>query len=147
MGYTIGDPVTAKFIVDFKGDGYLIMNDGQKLIPQDPPVTNDPHSYFFSVRISGFLMPVINGGYYNAPTNIKEYQVGYDSSGPMNNLSILQGGSDNSGVSIVKEGIFDTTVQNWIIGEHFVGIYVGSSNTGPSIMGADMILTNIQHRP
>jgi len=40
-------------------------------------------------------MPVMNGGFFNGPTDIKEYHIGYLNSGPVDNTGALQGGTGN----------------------------------------------------
>jgi hypothetical protein len=146
-GYKIGDSVFAKFNVDFENNGYYILNNGEMIIPENPQLTNDPHWYFYNVLIDGTLMPVMNGGFNNGPTNIKGYYCGYDASGPMGNRGILEGGTGNSNFAILKESLMDASVQNWVIGEHLKGIIVSWSDTDWSIFWADMVLTDIQTIP
>jgi hypothetical protein len=146
-GYKIGDRVFAKFNVDFVSDGYYILNNGEKLIPENPQMTNNPYWWFYADLIDGTLMPVMNGGFNNDPTNIKEYHIGYLNSGPSGNTGALQGGTGNSYFAIRKYSYTDASVQNWVIGDHLNGIIVSWSDKDWSIMGADMILTDIQIIP
>jgi len=92
-------------------------------------------------------MPVMNGGFFNGPTDIKEYHIGYLNSGPVDNTGALQGGTGNSYFTILKESYTDASVQGWVIGEHLKGIIVAWSDKDWSIMWADMILTDIQIIP
>jgi hypothetical protein len=146
-GYKIGDSVFAKFNVDFASDGYYILNNGEKLIPENTQTTNNPYWYFYAELIDGTLMPVMNGGFFNGPTDIKEYHIGYLNSGPVDNTGALQGGTGNSYFTILKESYTDASVQGWVIGEHLKGIIVAWSDKDWSIMWADMILTDIQIIP
>jgi hypothetical protein len=146
-GYKIGDSVFAKFNVDFASDGYYILNNGETLIPENPQLTNDPHWYFYNALIEGTLMPVMNGGFFNGPTDVKEYYCGYADSGPIGNSGVLEGGTGNSSFTILKESLMDASVQNWVIGEHFKGIIVSSNDKDDSVMWADMILIDIQTVP
>jgi hypothetical protein len=148
-GYKIGDPVTAKFYVNFKKDGYFILNNGQKDIPKDPPMTNDVHEYFYASLISGTLLPVTDGGlpFNNRPEGIREYHLGYNESNPMGNAGMLWGGTGNSYLTIQKDSWTDVNVETWHVGDHLKGIIVAFSNKDWSIIWADVILTGIESRP
>ena len=146
-GYKVGDYIFAKYFVDFSEKGFYILNNGEVIIPEDPQFTNDPHWYFFNTLIDGTVFPELNGGLYNGPGDIGEYHVAYNSSGPAGNSSLLQGGSGNSNISIFKESWIDTSIENWVIGEPLKGIVMVCSDTGCSVMWADMIVTNIQVGP
>lgn len=146
-GYKIGDPVLAKFHVDFASNGYYLLNNGEMIIPERPALTNNPYWYFLSSMVDGTLMPVINNGLYNGPNDIKEYHYGYNNSGPTGNFSALKGGTGNSNFTIFKESLLDTSVQNWLVGDHLSGILVGCGDTDCSIVSADMILTDVRLEP
>ena len=145
--YKIGDRVYAKFYVDFERDGYFILNNGETVIPEDPPLTNDPFWYFYSTLIDGTLLPEINGGMNNGPEDIKEYHIGYYNSGPGPNRGVLRGGHGDSYFSVNKISDLDARVQNWIVGEKLKGIIVAFSDEDWSIMWADMTLTEIRWSP
>ena len=143
-GFEIGDRVHAKFNVDFERDGYFILNNGETVIPESPPLTNSPFWYFYASLISGTLLPEINGGFNNRPEHIKEYNIGYYNSGPAGNRGALKGGTGDSNFIILKESYLDAGVENWVIGEDLKGIIVGWSDKNWSIMWADMTLVGIQ---
>lgn len=144
QGYKVGDHVSAKFAVDFLGQGKMTLNSGEIVIPKDPQMTNDVHSYFYAKLLSGTQIPELNGGMNNAPNDVKLYEVGYNESSPMGNSGVLEGGSGDSSLSVMKESPLDADVQNWLIGEHFKGIVYSCSDQGCSLMWADMVLTAIK---
>lgn len=146
-GIKIGDYVYASFRVNFDEDGYYILNNGEKVVPKDPSMTNNPYWYFFSTLLTGTLLPVVNGGFNNDPEDISEYHIGYYNSGPIGNRGALQGGTGNSYFTIMKEGYTDTRVENWAIGENLKGIIVSYNNEDCSVMWADMTLTKIGQYP
>lgn len=142
--FKVGDPVNAKFYVDFQKNGYFLLNNGEIYIPENPPMTNNPYWYFHSTLMSGTLLPEINGGSNNGPTDIAEYHIGHYNSGPMGNRGALQGGTGDSNLTVWEEGYNDTRVQNWVIGENLKGTIVGWSDQDWSIMLADLRLVDIQ---
>ncbi len=144
-GYEIGDYVRASFQVDFQQDGYFILNNGTVVIPEDPAMTNNTFWYFFSSLIDGTRLPEVNGGMHNEPETINEYHIGYLNSSPTGNSGVLQGGISDSSISIIKNSNLDAKVQNWIIGEELKGVIVGYSDTGSSIIWADLELKEIKH--
>lgn len=144
QGYQVGDHVSAKFAVDFLGEGKLTLNSSEIVIPKDPQMTNDVHSYFYAKLLSGTRMPELNGGMNNGPNDVKLYEVGYNESSPIGNSGVLEGGSGDSSLVVMKESQLDANVQNWVIGEHFKGILSSCSEQNCSLVWADMVLTAIQ---
>lgn len=143
-GYKVGDPISAKFAVDFLGKGTMTLNSGEIIIPKDPEMTNDVHSYFYARLLSGTRMPELNGGINNGPNDVKSYEIGYNESSPIGNSGVLQGGSDDSNLTVRKDSMVDANVQNWGVGEHFKGILYSCSDQNCSLMWADLVLTAIQ---
>ena len=144
QGYKVGDHVSAKFAIDFLGQGKMTLNSGEIVIPKDPQMTNDVHSYFYANLLSGTRMPELNGGMNNGPNDVKLYEMGYNESSPMGNSGVLKGGSGDSNLAVIKESQLDTNVQNWVTGEHFKGILSSCSEQNCSLVWADMVLTAIQ---
>lgn len=143
-GYGLGDNVSAKFAVDFTANPKITLNSGEVVIPADPQMTNDVHSYFYAKFISGTVIPELNGGINNASNNVKLYEVGYNESSPIGNSGVLEGGSDDSSFTIIKSSMGDASVQNWTLGEHFKGVFYSCSDNGCSTIWADIILTDIR---
>ena len=121
----------------------ITLNSGATVIPEDPPMTNDVHSYFYAKLISGTQLPELNGGINNGPNDVRKYEVGYNESSPMENSGVLEGGSDDSNLTVLKTSLTDANVQNWTIGEHFKGVFHSCSDKDCSTIWADMILTEI----
>jgi len=144
QGYKVGDHVSAKFAVDFLGQGKMTLNSGEIVIPKDPQMTNDVHSYFYAKSLSGTMMPELNGGMNNGSNDVKLYEIGYNESSPAGNSGVLMGGSADSSIVLKKESQVDTDVQNWAIGEHFKGFLSSCSDQNCSLLWADMVLTAIQ---
>lgn len=144
QGYKVGDHVSAKFAVDFLGQGKMTLNSGEIVNPKDPQLTNDVHSYFYANLLSGTRMPELNGGMNNGRNDVKLYEMGYNESSPMGNSGVLKGGSGDSNLAVLKESQLDANVQNWVTGEHFKGILSSCSEQNCSLVWADMVLTAIQ---
>lgn len=144
QGYQVGDHVSAKFAVDFLSQGKMTLNSGEIVIPKDPQMTNDVHSYFYAKLLSGTRMPELSGGMNNGPNDVQLYEMGYNESGPTGNSGVLEGGSGDSSLVIMKNSQVDANVQNWAIGEHFKGILYSCSNQNCSLVWADVVLTAIQ---
>jgi hypothetical protein len=143
-GYKVGDPVHAMFYVDFERDGYFLMNNGEVYIPENPPLGNNLYWYFYASLMDGTLLPERNGGLFNGPEDIREYHTGFFNSSPLGNRGVLRGGTANSDFSIYKDSFLDTRVETWVAGEELEGIITASSDTGQSVMWADMKLTRIE---
>lgn len=144
QGYKVGDHVSAKFTVDFLGQGKMTLNSGEIVIPKDPQMTNDVHSYFYANLMSGTRMPELNGGMNNGPNDVKLYEIGYNEGSPMGNTGVLKAGNGDSSLVVMKESQLDANVQNWVTGEHFKGILSSCSEQNCSLVWADMVLTAIQ---
>lgn len=144
QGYQVGDHVSAKFAVDFLGQGKMTLNSGEIVIPKDPQMTNAVHLYFYAKLLSGTRMPELSGGMNNGPNDVQLYEMGYNESGPTENSGVLEGGSGDSSLVIMKNNQVNTNVQNWEIGEHFKGILYSCSNQNCSLVWADVVLTAIQ---
>lgn len=144
QGYKVGDHVSAKFAVDFLGQGKMTLNSGEIVIPKDPQMTNDVHSYFYAKLLSGTLMPELNGGMNNGLNDVKLYEMGYNESSPNSHSGVLKGGSGDSSLVMMKENQVNTDVQNWVVGEHCKGILYSCSAQNCSLVWADMVLTAIQ---
>lgn len=144
QGYKVGDHVSAKYAVEFLGQGKMTLNSGEIIVPKDPQMTNDVHSYFYANLMSGTRMPEVNGGMNNGPNDVNLYEIGYNGSSPMGNTGVLQGGSGDSSLVVMKESQTDANVQNWVTGEHFKGILSSCSEQNCSLVWADMVLTAIQ---
>lgn len=145
-GYQVGDNVSAKFAVDFNGQAKMTLNSGEIIIPVDPQMTNDVHAYFYAKHIGGTVMPVINGGINNGPSNVKVFELGYNESSPLGNSGVLKGGSENSNILIAKGSQTDfADVQDWAVGEHLLGLLRSCSDNNCSVMRADFVLTSINN--
>ena len=144
QGYKVGDHVSAKFAVDFIGQGEMTLNSGEIVIPKDPQMTSDVHSYFYAKLLSGTRMPELNGGINNGPNDVKLLEIGYNESSSMGNSGVLKGGSGDSSLDVMKESQMDAKVQNWVTGEHFKGILSSCSDQNCSLVWADMVLIAIQ---
>ena len=148
-GFQVGDPVSARFYVDFQRKANVLLNNGEIEVWEDTTeLGNNPHWYFYATLLDGTLLPVKNGGAYNLPTDIALHHVGWLSGSPVGNSGVLFGGSGNSNLVISKNSYTDVRVQNWVIGEHLSGtMYSVSSDLSASIMWADMELVDIQPVP
>lgn len=146
-GFRVGDPVSARFYVDFQREGYYLLNNGEILVPENPQMTNNPFWWFFATLLDGTLLPEKNGGSNNRPTDIAEYREGYLNSNPMGNTGALTGGSGDSHLTVKKAGYTDVQVQNWVVGENLKGILVGYGDQQVSVMWAEMRLVGIQSVP
>ena len=144
QGYKVGDHVSAKFAVDFLGQGKMTLNSGEIVIPKDPQMTNDVHSYFYAKLLSGTLMPELNGGMNNGSNDVRLYEMGYNESSPSGNSGVLNGGGGDSSIVVMKESQAGTDVQNWVTGEHFKGILYSCSEQNCSLVWADMVLIGIK---
>ncbi len=145
---TVGDPVSASYIVDFEAPGFYLLNDGSLDVPADPPLGNVHTTYFYCRWASGTLLPEANGGFNNRPQDIAEYFTGWNQSSPSGNEGLLQGGTGDSNFSVRKSSFSSgSQVQEWQVGTEVRGVIVAWSDQDWSIAWADMRLDSITAVP
>ncbi len=78
-GLAIDDIVTYTVIVNVDAPGTSIQNNLDTTTFVDDPGAG--YDYFYTDAYSGDYLSKVDGGYFNSPTSIKEFNYGYDSSG------------------------------------------------------------------
>lgn len=145
---TVGDPVSASYIVDFGAPGFYRLNDGTVDVPADPPLGNVHTTYFYCRLASGTLLPEANGGLNNRPQDVAEYFTGWNQSSPMGNEGLLWGGTGDSYFTVRKSSFTsESQVQEWQVGTEVRGVIVAYSDQDWSIAWADMRLDSITPVP
>ncbi|MBN2310373.1 MAG: hypothetical protein JXR94_15475 [Candidatus Hydrogenedentes bacterium] len=106
------DPVTYTLLIGLNKIGYVVDNNGA-IINFDDTADKD---YFYTSFESGALMAMVDGGCYNAPTDLAQIHFGVNSALPGTEADpngMLVGGSNNH--SLVLSNI-TTTVDYWDFG-------------------------------
>jgi len=141
FGFGVGSNVTYTFIVDLAADGFYTQNDGTVVSYTD----ESNRDFFYADYYSGDALAQIGGGIYNGPSNVAEYQVGF------NCLSVacgsaLAGNSADDILQIISDSV---TVSNWVAGVPGIGTAVIAYNDAYvsdgaiSTLLADLTLTDI----
>jgi len=145
---TVGNPVSASYIVDFAAPGFYRLNDGTVDVPADPPLGNVHTTYFYCRLASGTLLPEANGGLNNRPQDVGEYFTGWNQSSPTGNEGLLWGGTGDSYFTVRKSSFTsESQVQEWQVGTEVRGVIVAYSDQDWSIAWADMRLDSITPVP
>ncbi|MCG7901703.1 MAG: hypothetical protein JAY60_04695 [Candidatus Thiodiazotropha weberae] len=114
-GLAIGSTISYSFLVDTTRQGIRTTNNGTITTYDDSTTANHTIDYFYVDLISGGLGEV-DGGYYNGPGYVDEYNRGLDitsSTNPSDDWVSFLGGSANNLVQIYSGGM---SFVDWIIG-------------------------------
>ncbi|MCG8038971.1 MAG: hypothetical protein JAZ19_18270 [Candidatus Thiodiazotropha taylori] len=114
-GLAIGSTISYSFLVDTTSQGSWRANNGAVTNYNDSTTANETIDYFYVDLISGGLGEV-DGGYFNGPSFVDEYNRGLDiisSTDPSDDWVSFLGGSANNLVQIYSGGI---SFVDWIIG-------------------------------
>ena len=83
LGLARGDAVTYVFMIDKDLPGTYITNNGTEYLQETRPGRPITHIFFYADHISGALLQEKDGGYYNQPYNIAEYNYLSESVDPL----------------------------------------------------------------
>jgi hypothetical protein len=103
-GIEISDPVTYTFLIDLEAGGTYETYDGTTVRVSD----NSMFNYFYTDYVSGTALGKAEGGFYNNPSDVAEYNYGYEYNNRFH--AGLLGGSLNNMLSISK---FYSSVSEW----------------------------------
>ena len=108
----IGATVEYWFIVDLDADGTRTLNDGTVTTYSD----DADFDYFYADYFSGDALVQVDGGVWNDPPNVAEYNVGYDNvgcDGIIEACGLLSGNSDDDYFDIYSASAL---VSDWAVG-------------------------------
>lgn len=114
-GLAIGSTISYSFLVDTTSQGSWRANDGTVTTYSDSTTATQTIDYFHVDLVSGGLGEV-DGGYFNGPGFVDEYNRGLDitsSTNPSDDWVSFLGGSANNLVQIYSGGM---SFVDWIIG-------------------------------
>jgi hypothetical protein len=135
-GLGIGSSVSYTFLVDMELQGSGTTHSGSVETLADTPTSN----FFFADFISGSMIDEVNGGRYNAPSDIAEYNVGAERV-TSRMLGHLAGGSEDALITINS---YDINFSNWVVGTSVTGAERVFDDIGyMSGIGSNLTLTSI----
>ena len=132
-GLALGSAVTYTLLVDFAADGTITYNGGRQESYSDI-WSND---YFFTDYVSGDAIWQKDGGYYNSPSWVAEYNYGDATSSSTN----LYTNSFDDLLQIYAVGI---SFSDWAVGTGVIGFNRAYDSTGiKSYLNTGLTLTSI----
>ena len=134
---TVGGAVTYTFIIDVVASATKTYNDLSVYTWTD----NADYDYFFVDYYSGDAIFQKDGGYRNADSWVKEFNVGHEHYPLWNDKSVISGGSDDDVIRIVSRL---TLFSDWTIDTILRGTNYAYDSAGAfSLIYSDLNLTSI----
>lgn len=96
QGVSLGDSVAYTFLVDTELSATSTLNDGSVLTTADLSIRD----YFYSDLLGDGMVDEVDGGIYNAPNHVAEYNVGFTELNYA--LTQFSGGSQDNYVSVTS---------------------------------------------
>lgn len=145
MGGFVFPTVEYVYLVDTAEDGTYTLNNGTTYTPSDNSSTDYNRDYFYTDFVSGSLIDEKDGGYFNDPNNVAEFNMGIDMDfhDGGTDYTYLYGGSDDDLVLVYNYG---GLFADWIIGYSVTGherVYDSSASGQISSIDSTLTLSSI----
>lgn len=109
-GITVGTPVSMSFLVDFAEQGYVVLNDGSIVTPDQWTGWLSNYDSFYTKYVAGALIDEKDGGTFNGPSDLAETHIGSIRHG--DDDSVINGLSQDHRVFVNKT----EHINNWVVG-------------------------------
>ena len=150
-GISVGDSLTASFVVDLGRPGYYTMNAGYVVFPGPFPHDTPQYRYYYNELITDLPIHMVDGGSMNMYFDAASWNCALDYPGiPQRNdsLGVLRGGGDNAFLRVLRSDPLDATIATWKVGDSFEArAYASGTNYRYSLLMGNLTLTGITPVP
>jgi hypothetical protein len=150
-GISVGDSLTATFVVDLGRPGFYTQNDGSVVFPSSDPHDVPQYHYYYDQLVSDLPIHMMDGGSFNRPTDAASWNYAYDYYGIAqrnDSMGILRGGGDNAYLSVWKSDLLDATIGTWKVGDSFeANAWASGTDYRYSLLMGSLTLTGISPVP